>query len=189
MCPHVQRPDRQRRSKSPLLQTPNLISLTRIPLAVAFVLLHDTAIRIALLGAALVSDWLDGWWARTRNAASDAGAILDAVTDRIFVLSALLGFVTSGVLSLPQLAILLARDIFVAFGALAVRAFRLPVRLHARFPGKLLTNVQIATVLVLLLASSAATVLVTITGIIATWAIADYALVGVRSLRRPTGSG
>ena len=190
MCLHIHRPDLPvRRPKSPLLHTPNLISLSRIPLAVAFVLLHQTAIRIALLVAALASDWLDGWWARTRKAASDTGAILDAVTDKIFVVSALLGFVTSGAISLPQLAILLARDIFVAFGALAVRALRLPVRLHARFPGKLLTNVQIAAVFVLLLAPSVAPVLVAFTGAAAAWAIADYSLEGVRSLRRPTRSG
>jgi cardiolipin synthase (CMP-forming) len=168
---------------------PNLISLARVPLAVAFVLLPGTAARIALLLAAAATDWLDGWWARTRGPASSTGAILDPVTDKIFLVCALLGFVTSGALSLPQLAVMLARDVFVALGALAVFALRLPVTLRARFPGKLLTNVQIAAVLILLLAPSTATVLVAVTGVISLWAIVDYASEGVRSLRRSTTGG
>jgi CDP-diacylglycerol--glycerol-3-phosphate 3-phosphatidyltransferase len=174
---------------SPLLHAPNLISLTRVPLALAFVLLHGTAVRIALLVAAAATDWLDGWWARTRGPASSTGAILDPTTDKIFVTSALLGFVTSGELSLPQLAVLLARDVFVTIGVLALFAFRRPVRLRARFPGKLLTNVQIAALLILLLAPAAAAALVAITGVISVWAILDYAREGVRSLRRPTAGG
>jgi CDP-diacylglycerol--glycerol-3-phosphate 3-phosphatidyltransferase len=177
------------RATSALLHPPNLISLTRVPLAVAFVLLPGTTVRIGLVVAAAASDWLDGWWARTRGPASSTGAILDPATDKIFVVSALLGFVTSGVLSLPQLALLLARDIFVALGALVVLTLRLPVRLRARFPGKLLTNVQIAAVLILLLAPAAAPVLVAVTAILSFWAVLDYASEGVRSLRRPIGSG
>lgn len=152
-------------------------------------LLHGTGVRIALLVAAAASDWLDGWWARTRGGASTAGAIIDPATDKIFIVSALLGFVTSGALSLAELAVLLARDVFVALGALVVLARRLPVRLRARFPGKLLTNVQIAAVVILLLAPAAAPALVAVIGVISIWAIADYALEGVRSLRRPTRSG
>jgi len=177
------------RTPSALLQVPNLISLTRVPLAIAFVLLHSTAVRIALLAAAAATDWLDGWWARTRGPATAAGAILDPITDKIFVVSALLGFVTSGVLSLRQLAVLLARDVFVALGALVVLLLRLPVRLRARFPGKLLTNLQIAAVFVLLLAPAAAPLLVSIIALISLWAIVDYAVEGVRSLRRSRGSG
>jgi cardiolipin synthase len=177
------------RATAALLSPPNLISLTRIPLAVAFVLLPGTGVRIGLLVAAAASDWLDGWWARTRGPLSSTGAILDAATDKIFVVSALLGFVTSGVLSLPQLGLMLARDIFVALGALVVLAFRLRIHLRARFPGKLLTNVQIAAVLILLLAPAAAPVLVAVTAILAIWAIFDYARESVRSLRRPIGSG
>lgn len=182
---HLQRP----RTRSALLHVPNLISLARVPLAVAFVLLHGTAVRIALLLAAALSDWLDGWWARTRGPSTSTGAIIDPATDKIFVVSTLIGFVTSGALTLPQLAVLLARDVFVAIGALVVLALHLPVRLRARFPGKLLTNVQIAAVLILLLAPAAARALVVVIAVISSWAIIDYALEGVRSLRRPTGSG
>lgn len=169
------------------VNAPNLISLTRVPLALAFILLHDTATRVALIVIAAASDWLDGWWARTRGPATRTGAIVDPTTDKIFVVSALIGFVTSGVLTGAQLMLLLARDVFVAVGAAAVLALRLPVRLSARFPGKVLTNVQIAAVLVLLLAPRTAAVVVAIAAAVSVWAIVDYAMVGIRSLRRPTG--
>jgi CDP-diacylglycerol--glycerol-3-phosphate 3-phosphatidyltransferase len=160
-----------------------------VPLAVAFVLLPGTAVRIALVVAAAATDWLDGWWARTRGPASAAGALIDPVTDKIFLISALIGFVTSGVMTTTQLAVMLARDVFVAAGALAVFAMRLPVRLRARFPGKLLTNIQIAAVIVLLLAPQAASVVVAIAGIVSIWAIIDYAALGLRSLRQRATQG
>lgn len=176
---------RRRLITTSLLTIPNLISLARLPLALAFVLVHDTASRIVFVAAAAFSDWLDGWWARTRGPATAEGALIDPLTDKVFVVSALAGFVASGALTAAQLLVLLARDVFVAAGALIVLLFRLPVRLSARFPGKLLTNVQIAAVLVLLLAPRAAVPLVVVAAIVTAWAIADYAVYGMRSLRRP----
>ena len=172
-----------------MLTTPNLISLTRVPLAIAFVLLPDTAVRIALVVAAGATDWLDGWWARTRGPTSASGALIDPATDKIFVISALVGFVTAGVLNIAQLAILLARDLFVAASALAVLMLKLPVRLTARFPGKLLTNIQIAAVIILLLAPNLDTLVVAVAGVVSIWAIVDYAMVGLRSLRQRAALG
>jgi CDP-diacylglycerol--glycerol-3-phosphate 3-phosphatidyltransferase/cardiolipin synthase len=172
-----------------LLNIPNIISLSRVPMAIAFVLSHDVVVRSVLACAAAASDWLDGWWARTRGPNTRTGALLDPATDKLFVVSALIGFAVSGEITLLQLGILLARDIYVAFGAVVVLLLRLPVRLRARFPGKVLTNLQIATVLMLLLVPAAATVLVAIAGIVTIWAIIDYSIEGVRSLRRPADGG
>jgi phosphatidylglycerophosphate synthase len=56
---------------------------------------------------------------------------------------------TSGV----QLLVMLARDIFVSAGVVALLAMRRTagVKLQARFPGKVVTSLQIVAVLVLTL--------------------------------------
>lgn len=152
-------------------------------------LVPDTRVRILIIIAAAASDWLDGWWARTRGPATGAGAVLDPITDKVFVVAALTGFLVSGDITAMQLAILLARDLFVLTGFLVVLALRLPVRLQARFPGKLLTNVQIAAILVLLLAPEAADIAVAATAAAGGWAILDYGLAGIRSLRQTAVDG
>jgi cardiolipin synthase (CMP-forming) len=149
----------------------------------------DTGVRVVVLLAAGLSDFLDGWWARHRGPRTRAGAMLDPITDKAFVITALVAFAVDGTLSLAGLAVLLARDACVAFGFLLLLALRAPARFEARFPGKLVTNLQLAAVLVLLLVPSLTLPLVVLTGAASVWAIADYGRIGVRALRARTGPG
>ena len=69
---------------------PNVISLSRIPLGVAFLLIYDTsnashyfvAVTVALV--AFLTDVLDGRLARRWGSASDAGALIDGLGDKAF---------------------------------------------------------------------------------------------------------
>lgn len=69
---------------------PNAISLSRIPLGVAFLLLYDTsngwhfsaAVAVAL--AAFFTDIVDGRLARRWGVASDAGGLIDGLGDKAF---------------------------------------------------------------------------------------------------------
>jgi cardiolipin synthase (CMP-forming) len=170
-----------------MLSVPNLLSLVRLPLAIAFLLTSQTAVRVVIIVAAAVSDYLDGWWARTRGPRTSTGALLDPITDKVFVVVALISFAVHGVLATWQLFVLLARDIFVAVGFLAVRLFRLDVPLEARFPGKLVTTLQLAAVLVLTLVPAATTALVSVTAVAGAWAILDYGRTGFVALRMQRG--
>lgn len=174
-----------------LLAVPNLISLARIPLAAAFLLMPDTVARIGIIAAAGASDYLDGWWARTRGPHTRLGGLLDPITDKIFVLVALLAFAAEGTLSSLQLLAMLTRDIFVTVGFFVLLAFRteLAGRLEARFPGKVVTTLQIAAVLVLTLLPAAAPLLAAATAAVSAWAIVDYGRTGVRALRAPRRAG
>lgn len=67
---------------------PNLLSLSRLPLAaVVFALISNRqwpAALIVFLLAAL-TDWLDGWWARRFDRGSALGRALDPLTDKVLV--------------------------------------------------------------------------------------------------------
>ena len=66
-----------------LWNVPNVISLSRMGLAVAFVVLHDPLARIVLVAVAAVTDFLDGFIARVANQRSVAGALIDPIADQI----------------------------------------------------------------------------------------------------------
>jgi phosphatidylglycerophosphate synthase len=164
---------------------PNLLSLTRLPLAAAFLLSTRTGPRVAIIIAAAASDYLDGWWARNRGGRSQSGALLDPLTDKIFVVVALASFIRHGLLTTAQLAVLLSRDLFVAVAFIFVKLRGVDVPLESRFPGKVVTTLQLAALLVLTLLPLAATATVVATGIASAWAIVDYSGVGLRALRAP----
>jgi phosphatidylglycerophosphate synthase len=167
---------------------PNLLSLSRLPLAAAFLLAQDTAVRVVIIIAAGISDWLDGWWARTRGPRTATGELLDPVTDKAFVVTALASFAVWGAITPAQLVVLLARDIYVTLGTLTLVLLRQPLRLTARIPGKLVTVLQISAVLLLTVAPQLARFLVPVVGAAAAWAVIDYtvaALHGRSRLRAP----
>lgn len=78
-------------SQSSLINIPNLLSLSRIPLAV---IVFACTVQGAWLAALIVfsiacaTDWLDGWWARRYGPLSLIGRNLDPLTDKILVCGA-----------------------------------------------------------------------------------------------------
>ena len=77
--------------RSELLSVPNLLSLSRVPLTA--VLCVCIACEWWLAGlvvfvVAVVTDWLDGWWARKFNQLSAVGRSLDPLTDKVLIASA-----------------------------------------------------------------------------------------------------
>jgi CDP-diacylglycerol--glycerol-3-phosphate 3-phosphatidyltransferase len=72
----------------PLIHVPNLLSFSRIPLAIVlFVCIVREAWLAGLIVfvAACVTDWLDGWWARRYGPLTLVGRNLDPLTDKILV--------------------------------------------------------------------------------------------------------
>jgi cardiolipin synthase (CMP-forming) len=166
---------------------PNLLSLARLPLAAAFLLAQSTAARVTIITLAAVSDYLDGWWARNRGPRTRTGELLDPVTDKVFIVTALIAFATARAITAVELIVLLLRDLFVIAAFTTVLALRLPVRLRSRFPGKVVTTLQIAAILVLTLAPGATRPVVLATLAASAWAMADYTGAGLRQLREARG--
>jgi cardiolipin synthase (CMP-forming) len=183
----VMHPNVDGRRATRYLTVPNLFSLARLPLAAAFLLLPQTAARVVIIIVAGATDFLDGWWARTRGPRTAVGEVLDPVTDKIFVVTALAAFAVWGTIGPGALLVLLARDLYVTTGALVLLLLRRQLRLKARFPGKVVTTLQITAVLVLTLVPQAARPMVLLVGAASGWAIIDYTLATIRdrALRTP----
>lgn len=162
-------------SRTRLRRLPNVLSISRLLLAVLFVPAGRGG-RVALIVVAAATDFLDGWLARRSNTASRWGALLDPIADRVFVLAAVGTYVLHGDLSLGAALLLLARDIATALGFLVARL--VPslrgVEFKARFPGKIVTVLQLATLLALVMGVQPLTPFIVVVALASAVAIADY---------------
>ncbi len=169
-----------------LLLLPSAISLSRLFMAVAFALTTAPGTRLALVVAAALTDYLDGWLARRANLATKWGALIDPIADRIFVFTAVCIFLFEGAITSTQYFVLISRDIMTAVGFLVARAVRWlrPVAFRARLSGKIVTTLQLATLVAILMRPHLADVLITLVGMTSLWAVIDYTLMLWRERER-----
>lgn len=160
------------------LSLPDAISLSRLVLAAAFIVVPGTSARAALVVTAAATDFLDGWLARRQRIDTPWGALLDPITDRVFALVAMTTLLFEGAFTSGQFLLLLSRDIATAVGFLVARVvtWLRPVRFKARFPGKVVTTLQFITLLAALLAPALVAPLIVAVALTAVWAIVDYTL-------------
>ena len=105
------------------------------------------------------------------------GALVDPIADRIFVLVAIVTYVLNGELSPVESLLLLSRDIATALGffvARTVPALR-TVEFKARFPGKIVTVLQLVTLLALVVGARPVMPFIAVVALASAVAIADYA--------------
>jgi cardiolipin synthase len=166
------------RRSTRLWNVPNVISLSRMALAVAFVLLNDTRTRVVLIVAAALTDFLDGLVARLADQRSVIGALLDPIADRLFVLAAISAYLLNGLLGTGQYFIFISRDIATAIGFLVARIipWLRPVRFRARLLGKAVTVLQLATLITVLLEPTATYGLIIAIAVLSAMSIFDYTL-------------
>jgi cardiolipin synthase (CMP-forming) len=161
-----------------LLNLPNSISLSRLILALAFVLIDGRWERTILILAAGATDFLDGWLARIGNSSSVAGALIDPFADRVFVLSAVSSYLVGGLLSTAQFFVFLSRDIATAIGFVVARFIPglTASAFQARLLGKTVTILQLITLVTALHFDKLTTPLVAIIGGLSAVSIVDYTL-------------
>ena len=161
-----------------VLTLPNIISLSRIVLAAMFVVIPDTAARVALILIAAATDYLDGWVARRQALVSRIGALIDPFADRVFVLAAITTFLFGGAITTAQYFMLIARDLATAIGFLVARAvsWLRDATFEARLSGKIVTVLQLIALTAVLLAPERAPLLIVGVAIYSAWAIIDYTL-------------
>ena len=155
-------------------------------MAVAFALTIAPGTRLALVVAASLTDYLDGWLARRANLATKWGALIDPIADRIFVFTAVCIFLFEGAITSTQYFVLISRDIMTAIGFLVARAvtWLRPVAFRARLSGKIVTTLQLATLVAILMRPHLADVLITLVGMTSLWAVIDYTLMLWRERER-----
>lgn len=154
----------------------NTFSLSRLVLAVLFPLVDTNAARVALILAAGLSDFLDGWIARHAHLATRVGALVDPLADRAFVVTAFTTYLLEGSLSPLEYAVILVRDVATALGYLVARV--VPslrgVEFKARMPGKIVTTLQLAVLLAVPLVPTVVPLLVLAAALTSLFAVVDY---------------
>lgn len=165
-------------SRERLVTLPNAVSMSRLVLAGAFVALREPPARFALLLVASGTDFLDGWIARRQQTTSRSGALIDPIADRFFVFTALCVYLFEGAISTASYFTLLSRDIMTAIGFLVARSipWLRSVEFRARWLGKLVTALQLLTLMAVLAAPAVVPWLVLLVGAASVASIADYTL-------------
>ena len=157
---------------------PNVISLSRLVLAVAFLVMPHPISRIVLVAAAAATDFLDGFVARVAGSKSTSGALIDPIADRTFVLAAVSAYLFNGLLGTGQYFIFISRDLATAVGFLVARLipWLRPVVFRARLLGKAVTVLQLATLVTVLIFPSWTSGLIVAIALLSAMSIVDYTL-------------
>jgi len=165
-------------TRAGLRSVPNLISMSRVVLALGFVIAPNSDVRLEVVGLAAITDFLDGWLARRANWSTRWGALIDPMADRVFALVAVSTFLFTGALGTVGYFVMISRDLMTAVGFLVARSvpWLRPVTFKARFSGKLVTALQLATFVALLRWQAAVVPLIWCVGAASLWSIADYTI-------------
>jgi CDP-diacylglycerol--glycerol-3-phosphate 3-phosphatidyltransferase len=141
------------------LNLPNALTLLRI-LAVPVVvvaLLGETpngdALAAAVFALAALTDGLDGYFARSRDAVTTFGKLMDPLADKLLITGALVSLVSLDRLEAWVAMVIIAREIAVTI--LRTIAAERGIVISASWLGKLKTVLQIAAVIALIVADPA----------------------------------
>ncbi|MGQ0813110.1 MAG: CDP-alcohol phosphatidyltransferase family protein [Gemmatimonadota bacterium] len=170
-----------------LFTLPNILSLSRLPLAAAFLLVESVPGRAAIVSAVALTDLADGFFAR-RLLSHDrrTGQLIDPITDKLFVVIALVALAVRRDISIAVLLIVLARDLYTTIGFLMSKALHWKIEFRARMIGKVTTVLQLVILLAVLFWPAAVRPLVTVVAVASALAIVDYTRAAVRQHRLAT---
>ena len=136
------------------LNLPNFLTVSRIlAIPVIVVVLLDEApngdtFAAALFALAAATDGLDGYFARSRDAVTTFGKLMDPLADKLLIVAALISLVSLNRLAAWVAMVIIAREMAVT-GLRAVAAER-GIVMAASSLGKLKTVLQIAAVIALI---------------------------------------
>lgn len=150
------------------------LTALRLPLAALFPFVRSPAWQLVIVAVAAASDVLDGMLAR-RFGSSRVGAVLDPISDKLFMAVAFVTVALRGLLDWYELAGVLLRDIMAVLGFLGTWVLRRPVALPARAGGKAVTIAQLLTLVAAIAESPLVRPLAWATAAIAVYALWDYA--------------
>ena len=141
------------------MNLPNLLTLSRIlilfgvvgSLYLPFTGSSSLAFVLFIIGA--LTDWADGYYARKQGLVSNFGKLMDALTDKVFMVGLFISLLVIGILpewTLPLLLLILSRE-FLITGLRLVAASE-GIVLAAERSGKHKTVSQMVAAILLLLA-------------------------------------
>jgi CDP-diacylglycerol--glycerol-3-phosphate 3-phosphatidyltransferase len=133
------------------LNWPNVLTVARILLVPVLVvaLLDNThdgdVLAAAVFAAASLTDFVDGYLARTRNSITTFGKLMDPLADKLLVVAALVALVSLHRLAAWVAMVIIAREFAVT--VLRMAATQAGVVMAASMFGKVKTCVQIAAIM------------------------------------------
>jgi CDP-diacylglycerol--glycerol-3-phosphate 3-phosphatidyltransferase len=137
------------------LNLPNVLTVARI-LAVPVIvvaLLDETpngdVVAAIVFALAAISDGLDGYLARSRDAVTTFGKLMDPIADKLLIVAALISLVSLGRLAAWVAMVIIAREFAVT--ALRAVAAEQGVVISASWLGKAKTILQVAAVFALII--------------------------------------
>lgn len=178
---------------------PTALTLLRLALTpvVVFAVLDGydgTALAVFLLAGA--SDGIDGVLARRWGVVSRFGAMLDPVTDKIFLMSVYPALAARGVAPWWLVALVIARDVLILLGAGLLVAARRAGEFRPSVWGKAATTIHVVTVTTLLVLQATgwawvrlpAAALLLLAGAATLWSGCHYGWLAVRRWRGEGGN-
>jgi CDP-diacylglycerol--glycerol-3-phosphate 3-phosphatidyltransferase len=136
------------------INVPNVLTLLRILLVPVLVvaLLDQTSdgdvLAAIVFAIASLTDAIDGYIARSRNAVTTFGKLMDPVADKLLIVAALFSLVSLGRLPAWVAMVIVAREFAVTMTRMAVAPSG--VVISANWWGKAKTIVQVATIFLLI---------------------------------------
>ena len=141
------------------MNLPNLLTLSRIPILFGVVgslylpFAGSSSLALILFITGALTDWADGYYARKQGLVSNFGKLMDALTDKVFMVGLFISLLVIGILpewTLPLLLLILSRE-FLITGLRLVAASE-GVVLAAEKSGKHKTVSQMVAAILLLFA-------------------------------------
>ncbi|MBI5007300.1 MAG: CDP-diacylglycerol--glycerol-3-phosphate 3-phosphatidyltransferase [Nitrosomonadales bacterium] len=187
------------------LNIPNLLTWFRIMMIPVFVgvfyvsdetlsMHHKHMLSTFLFGLAAVTDWLDGYLARTLNQGSAFGAFLDPVADKLMVAAALIVLVKLGLVDVIIAFIIIGREITIS----ALREWMAQLgeskSVAVSMLGKLKTAFQMLAIMFLLYQEPLlgvstlwwGNVLIYLAAVLTLWSMVYYLMLAMPQIRKKT---
>ena len=174
------------------LNLPNALTLLRI-LAVPVVvvaLLGETpngdALAAGVFALAALTDGLDGYFARSRDAVTNFGKLMDPIADKLLIAAALVSLVSLDRLAAWVAMVIIARE-FAVTGLRLIAASQ-DVVIAASQWGKIKTTLQVAAIIALIVDDpphTVTTVLVAVAVAATIWSGVEYFIAARDVLRAP----
>lgn len=134
------------------MNLPNLITLSRLALAVPFLALLEWTgyerVALAIFVVASLTDWVDGYLARRWNQVTPLGQLLDPLVDKLLVTGALVALCARDIVPAWSVTLILFRE-FLVTGLRALEASR-GVIVQAGWWGKWKAAIQMIAIILLL---------------------------------------
>ena len=158
------------------MNLPNAVTLSRIflvPVLVTVLLTEYSApIAAGVFLAASLTDFLDGYLARSRNQVTTLGMLLDPVADKLLVTSAFIALVELGLVAAWMVVVIVGRE-FAVTGLRSI-AVTQGFTIDASELGKLKMGAQVAAITLLILGPEHPALLEA--GEIALWMVVLFAI-------------